>query len=654
MSIFNLEHMASKAIILILLLASSVSAKSDDAGLVLTFDDQSISQWHDFFMSQSPEVRATFFASGWHTYTPEEVELLRELEGNGHEIACHTYDHSGVGETYGFDPNRVDEYINEQILPALNNMRSDGFNPVSFAYPFGEHNDVYDNAVKAYFPYLRGTYSDNTKQLSEIDVVYHNSPKNYAYLDGERIDTISNRSMDDIRGALIRAKNNNEIVTLYAHRIVNTSQQNAILDSVLQSIIDEAKIQGLKFYTFKESYQIGNKGNVTTQILGGMVQITWGGIESNFIGIVPVEEDDWREGMPKVEFSSQQSGEVNISFPNPFNKQKYKAIFYNNGVRRFTSEPFVVFDSGSVPLEPPVVLSPVGLSEREEDGVVVLSWNAVAGASAYTYSGYATNSDGVIDYAQVLFDKSIGAENANCLNGGVCTSIVNITPVLSSGVWKIRSKWGEQKGDYSEKTYFNLKDTGEPIDDTIPPVITLLGNNPVTIAVNTTYEDVGVTVTDNYDLSVTANVDLSQVVTTQIGDYTAIYSATDTAGNTSIATRLVQVRETGPLVAPAIISPNGSTQATGQTVTLSWGAVSGATDYDLTGYALSSSGNIDYSNVIFDKNVTVNEAGCMSSDICSVEETISGFSGVWKIRTNSGSVKSVYSDKTFFTLVSDS
>lgn len=650
MSIFNLMRKACKIGALVLLLASSVPAKANDAGIVLTFDDQSISQWHNFFMSQPPEVKATFFASGWHTYRPDEVEMLRDLEGIGHEIACHTYDHSGVGETYGYDPNRVDEYINEQILPALNNMRNDGFNPVSFAYPFGEHNDVYDNAVKTYFPYIRGTYSNENQRLSGIDEIFHNRPKSYAYLDGERIDIVSNRTIDDIRGSLIRAKNNNEIVTLYAHRIVSISQQNAILDSVLQSIIDEAKIQGLKFYTFKEAYQVGNKGSVTTAVSGDNVQVSWTAIESDFIGIVPQEEDDWRVGMPKAEFTLQQSGQANISFPQAVNKQKYKAIFYKNGVKRFTSEPLVIFDNGTVPLAPPVILSPVGSVDREADGTVLLSWNAVKGASGYNYSGYATDANGIINYSQVILDKNISSESANCLQGGVCTVVENISPALTSGVWKIRSQWVGDKGDYTDKTYFTITGSGGGGNDTTPPVITLLGNNPVTVVLNSTYVDAGVTATDNIDGSLTANVDASQVNTSQVGDYTVSYSATDAAGNSSTATRLVQVRETAALVIPSIISPKGPTQSIGGVVILSWGAVSGATDYDLTGYALTASGNIDYSTVLVDKNVSVLDAGCTSSDVCSIQELISASSGVWKIRANSANSRTDYSDKTFFTI----
>jgi len=46
-----------------LVLSFSSQTKADEAGVVLTFDDESVTQWFDYFSNQSADVRATFFTS---------------------------------------------------------------------------------------------------------------------------------------------------------------------------------------------------------------------------------------------------------------------------------------------------------------------------------------------------------------------------------------------------------------------------------------------------------------------------------------------------------------------------------------------------------------------------------------------------------------
>ena len=77
------------------------------------------------------------------------------------------------------------------------------------------------------------------------------------------------------------------------------------------------------------------------------------------------------------------------------------------------------------------------------------------------------------------------------------------------------------------------------VDDSAP-VITLNGANTVTLIQGDTYVDAGASATDDRDGSV-AVITSGSVDTSTIGTYTIIYSATDTAGNTSTATRTVTV-----------------------------------------------------------------------------------------------------------------
>ncbi len=86
--------------------------------------------------------------------------------------------------------------------------------------------------------------------------------------------------------------------------------------------------------------------------------------------------------------------------------------------------------------------------------------------------------------------------------------------------------------------------------DTTPPTITMLGNNPATIQVGTTYSDLGAVITDNVNDNLGYRVTLDgrdvyevSIDTTVPGEHVITYTATDQAGNTSTATR-------GVIVAP--------------------------------------------------------------------------------------------------------
>ena len=80
----------------------------------------------------------------------------------------------------------------------------------------------------------------------------------------------------------------------------------------------------------------------------------------------------------------------------------------------------------------------------------------------------------------------------------------------------------------------------QPPADTTAPLITLNGDNPLILTTGDTYTEAGATATDDVDgavaVSVSGNVD-----TTTEGNYTVVYSATDSAGNGASVTRTVIV-----------------------------------------------------------------------------------------------------------------
>lgn len=73
------------------------------------------------------------------------------------------------------------------------------------------------------------------------------------------------------------------------------------------------------------------------------------------------------------------------------------------------------------------------------------------------------------------------------------------------------------------------------------PVITLIGDNPMTVSINTPFTDPGATATDAEDGSLMVSADCSGVDTTIAGEYQCSYSATDSDTNTSTRDRDVVV-----------------------------------------------------------------------------------------------------------------
>ena len=82
------------------------------------------------------------------------------------------------------------------------------------------------------------------------------------------------------------------------------------------------------------------------------------------------------------------------------------------------------------------------------------------------------------------------------------------------------------------------------LKDTSAPEITLNGESSVTVKELEKYEDAGATATDDRDGDITANLVKSGYVDVyRPGTYTVTYTATDSSGNVSQATRTVKVEE---------------------------------------------------------------------------------------------------------------
>jgi prepilin-type N-terminal cleavage/methylation domain-containing protein len=109
-------------------------------------------------------------------------------------------------------------------------------------------------------------------------------------------------------------------------------------------------------------------------------------------------------------------------------------------------------------------------------------------------------------------------------------------------------------------TYQNMKvvENASNCDvDAIPPVITILGDNPVNIYIGSIYIDAGATATDNLAGDVTDDIIVTGTVNPNIeGTYTITYLVKDIFNNQALATRTINVIDNAyPMIT---FNPNGN------------------------------------------------------------------------------------------------
>ena len=97
---------------------------------------------------------------------------------------------------------------------------------------------------------------------------------------------------------------------------------------------------------------------------------------------------------------------------------------------------------------------------------------------------------------------------------------------------KISVKFGFTKERFIESDVNYTNPPLNPSSDTVKPVITLTGNANVTVAVGSTYNDLGATAADNVDLDITTKIKVINPVNTAVaGTYVVTYNVSDWAGN---------------------------------------------------------------------------------------------------------------------------
>lgn len=249
-------------------------------GIALTFDDGfRVTHWYKYGLGKEKgfddifgyfDVKSTFNINALHAFenrrelNQNEIDMLLEIQANGHEIAHHGYAHENA-DKYTKDFG-VKKWIDDDILPLMQWMEKQKHSiskhrfkvPISFAYPGSKYNyytnkALGDNDFKIYRAHLSDS---NLAEFGHegfcpsicIDINYFSSISNIKYL-------------------MKFAKRKNRNLVLMCHSILpeevdwnsfgwgkesELDGKYRISPESLKYIIKEARKLDLEFYTLSE------------------------------------------------------------------------------------------------------------------------------------------------------------------------------------------------------------------------------------------------------------------------------------------------------------------------------------------------------------------------------------------------------------------
>ncbi|TXK77951.1 DUF2334 domain-containing protein [Paenibacillus sp. N3.4] len=250
-------------------------------GIVISFDDSfRINHWYDYGIGKKQgykdlfgffDVKVTFNINAYHHYENQrelnqsEIDMLLELQANGHEIAHHGYRHRNAVEyskTHG-----LNFWIENDIIPLFEWMEQQKHsitgehfkNPVSYAYPGSKYNNETNGAlIPRFYKIVRG-------YIQEDNLI---SMQHTGFSPSICIDKNVFPNVKLIKPALNYAKLTGKNLVLMCHSIlpkklnwdefgwgINSKEAGMyrVSPKDIEYIIKEAKKIGLEFYTMAEA-----------------------------------------------------------------------------------------------------------------------------------------------------------------------------------------------------------------------------------------------------------------------------------------------------------------------------------------------------------------------------------------------------------------
>ena len=166
------------------------------------------------------------------------------------------------------------------------------------------------------------------------------------------------------------------------------------------------------------------------------------------------------------------------------------------------------------------------------------------GTGTFVLTGIPTNhpfailNDGV---STITYTGDANTQSTDVVNGVTYDFYYGDVTITVTGDFGTLSVYCPYHGYMGGENIF-VYDSQYAVVDTTPPTITVLGANPFTVEVGSTFSDPGVTVYDQDGSSTYTTT--GTVDTNVLGAYTLTYTAVDNSGNQATATRTVNVVDT--------------------------------------------------------------------------------------------------------------
>ena len=232
------------------------------AGIAISFDDRFIKEWYQLRpLLKKYNAKCTFFITQPDSLSHEEVDLLHQLEKEGNEIGCHGAIH--VRSMYYIWDFSLEEYMKNEIFPALETMKKQGFSPKTFAHPGGSQTWYSDRELLKHFSLLRDVSMktrtlwdyDYTHEIEDIDEIFHQHDSTRK-VNALLIDTSAKLTIEDIKKGLKRASNEGSVMMMFGHKPLTKTTRKVdeygFDIKFLEQILEESAKLNLKTYTMQE------------------------------------------------------------------------------------------------------------------------------------------------------------------------------------------------------------------------------------------------------------------------------------------------------------------------------------------------------------------------------------------------------------------
>jgi peptidoglycan/xylan/chitin deacetylase (PgdA/CDA1 family) len=147
------------------------------AGFALSIDDSDVDAWlsaRDLFRRYG--ARISFYVTRFDRLTDERRAALHALVDDGHTVEAHGLRHL-VAPDY-VEEHGLAAYLNDEALPSIELLRADGFDPISFAYPYGNRTSELDDALLEHVQTVRTvTFSAFRFELLPASIVSDPCPE---------------------------------------------------------------------------------------------------------------------------------------------------------------------------------------------------------------------------------------------------------------------------------------------------------------------------------------------------------------------------------------------------------------------------------------------------------------------------------------------